>query len=111
MFPRHVNIRRCSQRETILSWCNKWKKLRSISDKNCTGRPKSACNERNEEGVRNVILSSPEISAAKYVSVLGLSKRSTKRMLKRMNFHQHNIAITLELNHQDTINRLAFCRK
>lgn len=79
-FRRHFNVRRCPQRKTILVWCNKWRQVGSILNKKPTGRPRSVCNERNEERVRNAIIGSPKRSAVKHASVLGLSDRSTRRM-------------------------------
>lgn len=66
----------------------------SISDKKSTGRPRSSCNERHEERVRNAIFSSPKRLAVRYLSILGLIHRGTRRMLKHMTVYPYEIAIT-----------------
>ena len=70
---------------TILAWRSKWRQLGSIVDKKSSGRPRTACNERNEERVRNAVIANPKKPAVKHASLLGLSDRSTRRMLKCTN--------------------------
>lgn len=57
---------------------------------------------------KNGILGNPKSTAVKHMPVLGLTDRSTRRTLKRINFHVYKMTITQKLNVQDKINRPAF---
>lgn len=109
-FRRHFNIRHCPQRKTIMSWYRKWEELGSILDKKSSGRPRSACNDRNQERVRAAVTASPTRCIVHHAEALHLTDRSMRRMLKKMKFHPYKFAVVQELSAQDKINRLQFCR-
>lgn len=97
-FRRQFNVRQYPQHKTILSWIRKWRELGSIVNKKSSGRPRSACNDLNEERVRNAITASPTRSIVQHAAVLNLSDRSMRRILKKkkMKFHPYKIALVQE---------------
>lgn len=109
-FRRRFGIRQRPSRNTISAWIQKWRETGSIQNKKSTGRPRTACNLGNEERVRNAINNSPTRSVIRHAAVLGLTDRSTRRMLRKMKFHPYKVSVVQELSNQDKINRLNFCQ-
>lgn len=72
-------------------------------------RIKNVVNEENELSVVLATTEDPHISQRKVCSLVGISRRSVGRILKKNKFHAYHIQMHQELSDDDFLKRLQFC--
>ncbi|XP_057675297.1 uncharacterized protein LOC130905701 isoform X2 [Corythoichthys intestinalis] len=111
-FRRHFNIAprgRVPGRQSIVSWVNNFRETGDVKKKK-PGLPRTARTPQNIDAVRQSVLRSPQRSARKHASALGLSARSVRRILHEdLKFHPYKLAMVQELNPRDFIARENAC--
>ncbi|CAI9738332.1 XP_033610977.1uncharacterized protein LOC117283012 [Octopus vulgaris] len=89
-------------RKSILLWTERFRTTGSALKKNPPGRPRSIRTPENVQAVRQYILQSPNRSARKHASALGLSDRTLRRILHSdLNFEPQKMVIK-ELHKYDS---------
>ncbi|XP_011049237.1 PREDICTED: uncharacterized protein LOC105142985 [Acromyrmex echinatior] len=96
-------------RKSIVTWVTTFRQTANATRRR-TGVPRPIRSPENIEAVRASILRSPQRSARKHASALGLSDRSMRRILHDdLHFHPYKIAIAHELSERDFNSRRNAC--
>lgn len=94
--------------KTILSWIHKFARTGSVLDEK-HGRPRSVRTQQNVERVREAVRAAPRLSVRRQALELGLSRRSTQRIMRELKLHPYKLQIVQKLHPQDRQNRVLFC--
>ena len=115
LFCRQLNVARdgaIPDRNTILRWVELFRTTGSVMKRTSTGRPRTARTPENFESVRRSVIESPRPSTRRRASILGLSRRSLRRILHgELNFHPHKIMLVQKLLPSDFVQRRLFCER
>lgn len=96
-------------RQSILSWVSTFRETGDVRKKK-PGLPRTARSAENIELVRRSVLQSPQRSARKHASAVGLSARTVRRILhEELKFHPYKLAVVQELNPRDFVARENAC--
>ena len=96
-------------RKSIVTWVTTFRQTANVTRRR-TGVPRPIRSPQNMEAVRASILRSPQRSARKHASALGLSDRSVRRILHDdLHFHPYKMAIAHELSQRDFNSRRNAC--
>lgn len=96
-------------RKSIVTWVTTFRQTASATRRR-TGVPRPMRSRENIELVRASMLRSPQRSARKHASALGLSDRSVRRILHDdLHFHPYKMAIVQELFERDFNSRRNAC--
>ena len=114
-FRRRFNIHRnevVPTRNAIKRWVRALRTRGNVLDMKPVGAPRTVRTTENLERVQQAVQRSPNRSARKHATELGISDRSLRRILhKDLHLHPYKLAVVQQLKEGDCEQRLQFARQ
>lgn len=96
-------------RQMVYKLNKKFQETGSVIDAPRSGRPSTVVTEENMHLVAQTFVETPSQSAVRASLQLGISDRSLRRMLKKLNYHCYRPRLIHALTEDDPDRRLEFC--